>query len=276
MKRCLLLLLCFFSLASALTTEDVFSQCQQRTTEEKVLCFSQKFLGQPYLANPLGEGPHATFTRQPRLRLDGFDCQTLVETVLALSRAENASEVGLWMDNIRYHKAQPSFTARRHFTDSEWVPGLESLKLLKPWVTEDMRIRRVFCNRRAWYRKLTLDRIHREDLTLPKRSAAATPSRARQRGKKYLETLRYFPSERLIKKPSLLSSYQQGVAVVLFLRDIPKIRTTIGTDLNVVHMGLLLQNQQGWILRHASSVEKKVVDRNFFDYLQEQSKKPGF
>ena len=56
--------------------------------------------------------------------------------------------------------------------------------------------------------------------------------------------------------------------VVLFITDKPELRDKIGTDLAVVHMGLLLPNG---MLRHASSTQGKVVDVDMDEYIDNRT-----
>ena len=59
--------------------------------------------------------------------------------------------------------------------------------------------------------------------------------------------------------------------VVLFVGDKYKDTDTLGTDLAVMHMGFLLPDGT---LRHASSDRGRVVDVNFYDYVEKRKKSP--
>lgn len=89
------------------------------------------FLGAPYRLSPLGEGPGSPSDPDPRLRFDAFDCTTFVETALALALAENLDEAHRLLDVIRYRDGQPSYLARRHFPEAEWIPELTKLGFLE-------------------------------------------------------------------------------------------------------------------------------------------------
>ncbi len=85
--------------------------------------------GQPYRTSPLGEG--AGRDPDPRFRLDAFDCVTLVETALALGASTSTEEAAARLDGIRYAGA-PSWEARLHYVESQWLPALVAGGWLEP------------------------------------------------------------------------------------------------------------------------------------------------
>ncbi|GAC1605193.1 MAG: hypothetical protein NVS4B10_18570 [Myxococcales bacterium] len=82
---------------------------------DRIDAWSRKLLGTPYMDQPLGEGGTGP-EPQPRFRLDAVDCQTFVETVLAMANARDVREAKLILDDIRYSKQPISFANRNHFT----------------------------------------------------------------------------------------------------------------------------------------------------------------
>src|SRR5688500_5113048 len=62
------------------------------TISARVEKVSAAFLNKPYLLGALGEGSSAIFDQFPRYRIDGFDCETYVTTVLAIALAPNLHE----------------------------------------------------------------------------------------------------------------------------------------------------------------------------------------
>lgn len=78
---------------------------------------SERLLGLPYLLHPLKGS--VTEPEQLVVRLDGFDCVTFIETVLALS---GAADVNGFLDRLRalrYDKAEVSYATRLHYT-TDW------------------------------------------------------------------------------------------------------------------------------------------------------------
>lgn len=87
----------------------------------RTLAASRGFLGTAYVHSPLGEG--AGPDRDPRIRWDGVDCLTLVETSLALGNASNLEEARLLLDDIRYADGTaPRFENRLHLMEAQWIP----------------------------------------------------------------------------------------------------------------------------------------------------------
>jgi cell wall-associated NlpC family hydrolase len=79
----------------------------------RIELLSRRFLGQPYKSNPLigsVETPEV-FTAA----LDGFDCVTYIETVLALARAANVDDFVGWLRQIRYEQGRVHWKQRNHY-----------------------------------------------------------------------------------------------------------------------------------------------------------------
>ena len=92
-----------------------------RDFRSRVAAASEKFVGVPYQFDALGEGPGTPPDEDPRLRFDVMDCQTFLETVLALARARTARDLVPHLDDVRY-LGSPAYAHRNHFFESQWVP----------------------------------------------------------------------------------------------------------------------------------------------------------
>jgi hypothetical protein len=79
---------------------------------------SRHFLGQPYKPNPLiGSAETAeVFTAS----LDGFDCVTYIETIVALACASNVDNFTEWLRKIRYEQGRIQWERRNHYM-TLWV-----------------------------------------------------------------------------------------------------------------------------------------------------------
>jgi hypothetical protein len=86
-------------------------------------------LGARYLGSALGEG--AGPDADPRFRLDAFDCQTFVETAVALGSSRTIGEARRALDAIRYQGA-PELAGRHHEVLSQWIPA----NLARGWITD--------------------------------------------------------------------------------------------------------------------------------------------
>ena len=197
--------------------------------------FGAGYVGARYVADPLGEG-RAPDT-DPLIRFDAFDCTTFVETVLADGDVQK-------LNKIRYADGVPDFVRRNHFIETDWLSNNSDIvknvsNQYAPTATHTVTI-----DKKNWFRV-----THNTETDFVPRTV----------------TLEYIPykytADIRVERP----------VVVLFLRDNPKIRDKIGTDLAVRHMGFLLPNGT---LRHASRRAGAVVDVDFRKYVQRMMESP--
>ena len=89
-----------------------------RSAASRIEVLSRHFLGRPYKTNSLiGSADTAeAFTAS----LDGFDCVTYIEIVLALSRASNVDEFTKWLRKIRYDRGRIQWERRNHYS-TLWI-----------------------------------------------------------------------------------------------------------------------------------------------------------
>jgi hypothetical protein len=193
----------------------------------------QQFLCAEYINSPLGEG--FMLDTDPLIRFDAFDCTTFVETVLANGDIKK-------LNKIRYKNGQIDFINRNHFIEVDWLQNNSDIVENVSNSFPDYKTRTVIIDKQNWFKK-----IHNIDVDI----AAETTN------------IDYIPYAN-VGDIKINKMY-----IVLFITDNPKIRDNIGTDLAVVHMGLLLPNG---VLRHASSVHKKVIDVDFYEYISQQQK----
>jgi Protein of unknown function (DUF1460) len=79
----------------------------------RIEILSRRLLRRPYKPNPLigSPGTAEVFTAS----LDGFDCVTYIETVLALARAYNVDDFVEWLRKIRYQRGCVQWERRNHY-----------------------------------------------------------------------------------------------------------------------------------------------------------------
>lgn len=90
----------------------------ERSAAGRIDVLSQRFLGYPYQSDPLiGSAETAeVFTTS----LDGFDCVTYLETVVALAGASNVDEFADLLRRIRYDKGRVGWSRRNHYM-TDWI-----------------------------------------------------------------------------------------------------------------------------------------------------------
>lgn len=191
------------------------------------------FLGAPYVNSPLGEecAPDTDLL----IRFDAFDCTTFVETVLA------NGDVGV-LNQIRYKDGKIGFLNRNHFIESDWLVNNSDRVQNVSADYAQTKTRSVIIDKKSWLKK-----VHNIDTDFKPVAVE-------------LEYIPYeFAKDFIVEKPM----------IVLFITDNADFRDKIGTDLAVVHMGLLMPNG---VLRHASSEHGVVVDVPFEEYVNARKK----
>ncbi len=84
---------------------------------QRIRIISSQFIGYPYLVNPLigsQTEPEVLVTR-----MDGFDCLTYLETVLALAGSADTEDFLVRLREIRYEKGVIDWRTRLHYT-TDW------------------------------------------------------------------------------------------------------------------------------------------------------------
>jgi cell wall-associated NlpC family hydrolase len=100
-----------------------------RSAGSRIDVLSRHFLGHPYKPNPLtGSADTAeVFTAS----LDGFDCVTFIETIVALARASNVDDFTEWLRNIRYEQGRIQWERRNHYM-TLWIRNNVRKGIIRP------------------------------------------------------------------------------------------------------------------------------------------------
>ena len=196
--------------------------------------FSRTYVGTRYLNDPLGE--EKLPDKDPLIRFDAFDCTTFVETVLAGGDVDKLTD-------IRYKNGEVDFLNRNHFIETDWLQNNSDLVENISNAYGKVSVRTVTIDKQNWLK--AVHKIYEE----------VSPVTIE------LEYISYDDLKRIDNKETL---------IVLFISGKSEKSDKIGTDLAVVHMGLLLPG--GVILRHASSKYGYVMDADFYDYVAQCAK----
>lgn len=186
------------------------------------------YMGAKYMRDPLGE--EKAPDNDPLIRTDAFDCTTFVETVMAGGDVSN-------LNQIRYKDGKIDFMNRNHFIESDWLVNNENRVENVSSQFGKTVTRHLTIDKAAWMKK-----VHGID-------ADIAPVKT---------SIEYVPYK------NLGDIDNERVMIVLFISANSKSLDTIGTELAVTHMGLLLPG--GTVLRHASSAAGHVVDADFKKY----------
>ena len=100
-----------------------------RSAGSRIEVLSRHFLGHPYKPNPLiGSADTAEVLTAS---LDGFDCVTYIETIVALSRASNVDDFTEWLRKIRYVRGRIQWERRNHYS-TLWIRNNVREGIIKP------------------------------------------------------------------------------------------------------------------------------------------------
>ncbi|MBS0358169.1 MAG: DUF1460 domain-containing protein [Proteobacteria bacterium] len=252
------------------------------STTDRIVKLSAFFLGKPYEFNPLGEGPTAKFDQNPLYRTDKFDCVTYVNTVLALAHSNNLEEFQKNMNKMNYRNANPSFVNRFHFQNIDWnytntlngyVKDITD-KIVNPHGKSIAKISNTLIDKPSWYKQLPIDRI-KQTKPLTSQQAENLLKELREQGKltqQEKSTLLYIPLTELFDsngqpKENIFKQIP-NVAIIEIVRPNWSLKSKIGTNLDISHLGFAIRTPQGLIFREASTDEMKVIDIPLSNYLK--------
>lgn len=234
---------------------------------------SAALLNTPYMEGALGEGINGIYDQNPLYRFDYFDCETYVDTVMALAVAKNLLDFRNKINQIRYKNGNVSFTQRNHFPSADWIPNNKRngyIRELNYLIAPDKtKITRTQINLRNWYLHLTTDRIQISYLNPRQKEIRLFQLKAEGSslyGSKKV-TISYIPVFDLLQNPKLRKKIPSG-SLIFFVGHDAYLSSRIGTPMNVLHMGFAIWNNGQLYCRMASSKAGKVLDVFFTDYLK--------
>ncbi|MDX2346941.1 MAG: DUF1460 domain-containing protein [Legionella sp.] len=248
---------------------------------------SRYFLNKPFQYNALGEGPHADYDQGPLYRTDIFDCETYVDTVVAIALSPNFDAFTKCIQCIRYQDGHVSFTTRNHFTSLDWNPNNQKTGVFKD-ITQDLvdpnhqsiaKISTTFINKPNWYAKLSRTRIRLPDASAEEKTKQFEA--LKQAGKNLKAAtvdIPYIPLTALFDDKgranyALFNQIPNG-AILEIIRPNWNLEEQIGTRLDVSHMGFVFRKNGELRFRHASLQEKKISDMSLINYLKKARKSP--
>ncbi|OJY17604.1 MAG: hypothetical protein BGO90_13700 [Legionella sp. 40-6] len=254
--------------------------------QERIDWFSAHYLGMPYELGSLGEGPNGRYDQYPLYRVDAFDCDTYVNTILALALAQSFTDFQRCLQLLRYDSAKISYLHRLHFTGLDWNRAHQQQKLLHditPTLVDNNRqpvaeYATALIDKNQWYQMKDIDTIRK---TSSKKEQKRRLEELKNKGRLIrteTEKVPYIPLNKLFidgKKPDLklFSQIPQG-AIIEIVRPNWDLRAKIGTALNISHLGFAIWKGQVLYFRQASSERGKTVDIPLVSYLQKALSSP--
>ncbi|MBA2710185.1 MAG: DUF1460 domain-containing protein [Tatlockia sp.] len=267
--------------------EDLNKSHPTTTMANRLDFISAKFLGKPYSLGALGEGPDAHFDQKPRYRLDAFDCDTFVTTVLALALAIDDQSFEQCISKIRYKEGKVDFLTRNHFISADWNPNNQNQKFIKD-ITKSIKDQKdrpvaqiavALIDKPSWYQHFSLNIIRLNSADKNEQMKKLDELKlAGSKLEKIEAEIPYVPLTALFNakgKPDdfLFRQIPHG-AIIEIVRPNWNLKNSIGTNLNVSHLGFAFWKEGILLFRQASSQLGKVVEVPLIDYLKDSLKSP--
>jgi hypothetical protein len=254
-----------------------------RNIETQIKIFGALFLGMPYILGALGEGPGADFDKSPLYRTDGFDCTTYVATVLALAFSKNLSKFQENIIKINYRDNHVAYVQRNHFMEVDWNSNNQRLGFLQDITSHFVdaagkpvaSIAKTIIDKPSWYRMKNAGTIKTfeplADVSLQKLiddlHALSTVVQSTNSQMFYLPLTALFDASG-VPNENLLNQIPSA-SVIEIVRPDWNLKMSIGTNLNVSHMGFAIRDERGLVFRDASTITHTVRDILLVDYLRE-------
>jgi hypothetical protein len=255
--------------------------------QERIDWISGQFLGVHYVLGSLGEGPKAQYDQFPQYRIDAFDCDTYVNTVLSIALANSVTSFQQRIKNVRYKNGIVSYLQRNHFTGLDWNQNNQQSGILKD-ITMSIKNRQnhsvaqlanAVIDKPSWYAHKTLAtiRLERPEKTIEEERLAELKLKGTQLNVEP-ETVPYLPFTVLFPKENqpdmyLFAQIPNG-AIIEIVRPNWDLRQYIGTALNISHLGFAILKKDQLYFRQASSEYGKVVDVPLTQYLAKAKNSP--
>ncbi|MDI1351383.1 MAG: DUF1460 domain-containing protein [bacterium] len=242
---------------------------------------SNQFKGTDYLLGSLGEGPSARYDQFPSYRVDAFDCDTYVNTVIALALADSLTSFQHCLKDLRYKDGKMSYINRNHFTSIDWNINNQKKGILKD-ITVNIHNQQnksvalfatTIIDKSNWYAYKTKDAIRLQKENRLKQEQFLDELKSKTRHLNHTPSdLPYIPFTALFPQNNvpdlyLFSQIPSG-AIIEIVRPNWNLREVIGTSLNVSHLGFAIWHDNVLYFREASSQYGKVVDVPLITYLK--------
>lgn len=268
---------CFAENTSDQTAASIIQSTKILPIDQRVVAISERLLNKPYVDEPCGEGISGEFNTEPLYRFDEFDCETFVNTVLALSQSNDVTQFQNNLRNIIYTNGVIDFKNRAHFPSADWVPNNINNNFIAEITSQvaglnNLATAKTYINRQNWCEKCSLERI---------KILAITPSqqqmKLQQLHAEYNQfqntnaQINYIPLHKLFTddgQPNLtIFNRIPNASIILFIEHNPNLVRIIGTEMNVSHMGLVIWKNNQPYLRAASSLKHQTTDLPLISYL---------
>ncbi len=254
----------------------------------KVAYINQLFFNKPYAFNALGEGKTGEFDDNPLYRIDAFDCETYVDTVIALALATDLQSFQGLIRKIRYKDGNVSFINRNHFTCLDWNKNNQKQGITKD-ITNNIKDKqnnsiakqaKTYIDKPNWYKNMPIERIRQQGLDDQAKDKKLSDLRKRgSKLKKTMSTIAYIPLNKIFflddkVDKEIIKQIPNG-AIIEIIRPNWDLCKVIGTHLNVSHLGFVVWKNDKPYFIHASSDKLMIVKTSLIEYLKIAKENPS-
>ncbi|MDP3558862.1 MAG: DUF1460 domain-containing protein [Legionellaceae bacterium] len=255
---------------------------------------SAQFLGAPYVLGALGEGKEGRYDQFPLYRLDAFDCETFVTSVLAwfFAEQEGVDKVGVdapryqyWLRQLRYDQGKVGYLQRNHFTSIDWNQHNQALGLLRD-ITEtiyDKHGKPVFSlshtriDKANWFAHRSLSSIRLRHANTQEQQARLQELQKAGQGFTPQESILSYLSFSVLFDAQWRPNYDlfdqiPSGAIVEIVRPDWLMPGPGEIHNDISHLGFVFRKEGVLWFRNASSLQSKVYEVPLIDYLAVQGK----
>lgn len=254
---------------------------------DKVAYINKLFFNKPYTFNALGEGTKGKFDNNPLYRIDAFDCETYVDTVIALALASDLKTFQDMIRKVRYKDGKVKFTNRNHFTCLDWNKNNQKQHITKDITNsitgkEKQHIAieaKTYIDKPNWYKTMPIERIRLQGEIDKNREKKLIELRKKGKmQKKSLSVIPYIPLQEIMpSKDEIIMEIIRQIpngAIMEIIRPNWDLCKVIGTHLNVSHLGFVIwENEEPYFI-HASSDKLMIVKVPLISYLKVARENP--
>lgn len=203
--------------------------------------------------------------------LNRLDCVTYVEVVLALVNINvNQDYLDFVQDfeqnlrKIHYRDAVPTFLNSNHFFCVDWIPNNRAIiSDVTSEIYNSSKEAVANINKPEWFRRHAIN----NNKELAAETLEQIPA--------VISKIPYICKEEVLAEQQKLIQVIPDICIVNIVRPNWDLTATIGTHLNLSHLGLAFKESNADIsFFHASSIYKKVVQDTLYNYVLSQKNSP--
>jgi hypothetical protein len=241
---------------------DLCSKLDANEIKSRLIALCDVFLGCKY--GPWQDGTSLESLDDFKYQLDQLDCVTYTEVVLALAKTKPVADthdfVGKFentLAQLHYAGGITTFKARNHFMCLDWIPNNKHMVAdITGVLTANTKTAAALIDKANWMR-------HKKNYTLENAPAVET-------------FVPYIETDYLLGNYSSLVKQFPEYCIVNIVRPNWDLTATIGTRLNISHLGLAFKNPQTDDIDfyHATSERMLVVKETLQVYMQRHKDSP--